>query len=165
MENSHGKPKAGAPPLVPGATAPPDLGAASIPDALKSLNVNPDIGLTPAEVDARRKSFGYNEVADRKQHPIRKFLGKFWGISAWMLELIMVLSAVLGKFSDLAVVGALLVINAILSFSQEHRAAGAAVPPTCPSLYRCRLSFLLMGMHWTRINVAQRRHGSRVLRN
>ena len=34
-------------------------------------------------------------------------LGKFWGPSAWMLELIMALSAVLGKYSDLAVVGAL----------------------------------------------------------
>ena len=52
------------------------------------------------------------------------FLGKFWGLSAWMLELIMVLSAVLGKFSDLAVVGALLAINAVMSFMQEHRAAG-----------------------------------------
>jgi plasma-membrane proton-efflux P-type ATPase len=41
-----------------------------------------------------------------------------------MLELIMVLSAVLRKFSDLAVVGALLVVNALLSFMQEHRAAG-----------------------------------------
>jgi H+-transporting ATPase len=27
------------------------------------------------------------------------FLGKFWGLSAWMLELIMVLSAVLKKYS------------------------------------------------------------------
>ena len=41
-----------------------------------------------------------------------------------MLELIMVLSAVLGNYSDLAVVGALLVVNAVLGFMQEHRAAG-----------------------------------------
>ena len=54
------------------------------------------------------------------------FLGKFWGLSAWMLELIIVLSAVLRKYSDLAVVGALLVVNAVLSFMQEHRAAGTA---------------------------------------
>jgi plasma-membrane proton-efflux P-type ATPase len=52
------------------------------------------------------------------------FLGKFWGLSAWMLELIMALSAMLRKYSDLAVVGALLVVNAVLSFMQEHRAAG-----------------------------------------
>ncbi len=41
-----------------------------------------------------------------------------------MLELIIVLSAALGKFSDLVVVSALLVVNAVLSFMQEHRAAG-----------------------------------------
>ncbi|MGA2499930.1 MAG: plasma-membrane proton-efflux P-type ATPase, partial [Tepidisphaeraceae bacterium] len=63
-------------------------------------------------------------MAEEKGHPVLKFLGKFWGVSAWMLELIMVLSAVLGKYSDLVVVGALLVVNAVLSFVQEHRAAG-----------------------------------------
>jgi P-type E1-E2 ATPase len=52
------------------------------------------------------------------------FLGKFWGLSAWMLELIMALSAFLKKFSDLAVVGALLIVNAVLGFTQEHRAVG-----------------------------------------
>jgi len=86
--------------------------------------VNPDTGLTNAEVDVRRKEHGYNEVAEKKGHPALAFLRKFWGISAWILELIMVLSAVLGKYSDLAVVGTLLVINAVLGFMQERRAAG-----------------------------------------
>ena len=102
----------------------PDIASASVPDTLASLKVNPDTGLARAEVDVRRKENGYNEVAEKKGHPVLKFLRKFWGISAWMLELIMVLSAVLGKYSDLAVVGALLVINAVLSFMQERRAAG-----------------------------------------
>jgi H+-transporting ATPase len=75
-------------------------------------------------VDVRRAEHGYNEVAEKKRHPAIKFFQKFWGISAWMLELIMVLSAVLGHYSDLAVVGGLLVVNAVLSFMQEHRAAG-----------------------------------------
>lgn len=96
----------------------------SIPDTLSALHVNPDIGLTRAEVDGRRKEYGYNEVAEKKGHAVLDFLRKFWGISAWMLELIMVLSAVLGKYSDLVVVTALLVINAVLSFVQERRAAG-----------------------------------------
>ena len=85
----------------------PDIASASVPDALAALHVNSDTGLTQAEVDVSRKENGYNEVAQKKEHPIVKFLRKFWGISAWMLELIMVLSAVLRKFSDLAVVGAL----------------------------------------------------------
>ncbi len=102
----------------------PDIGSASIPDTLAALHVKPDTGLTHAEVALRRKDHGYNEVAEEKDRPVLKFIQKFWGISAWMLELIMVLSAVLGKYSDLAVVSALLVINAVLSFLQERRAAG-----------------------------------------
>ena len=96
----------------------PDIATASVPDTLEALHVNPDTGLTRAEVDARRKEHGYNEVAEKRRHPLIKFLSKFWGISAWMLELIMVLSAVLGNYSDLTVVGGLLVVNAILSFMQ-----------------------------------------------
>ncbi len=83
-----------------------------------------DTGLTRAEVDARRKESGYNEVAEKKRHPVIELLAKFWGISAWMLELIVVLSVVLRKYPDVAVVSTLLVINAILSFAQERRAAG-----------------------------------------
>lgn len=100
------------------------IAAASVPDTLAALDVNPDFGLTHQEVDVRQKEHGYNEVAEKMTHPLLKFLGKFWGTSAWMLELIMVLSAVLGNYSDLAVVGALLIVNAALGFIQEHRAAG-----------------------------------------
>src|SRR5512141_1511731 len=109
---------------MPANAKPPDIASASVPDTLAALHVNPDTGLTRSEVGARRKEHGYNEVAEQKGHPVRMFLGKFWGLSAWMRELIVVLSAVLRGYSDLAVVGALLVVNAVLSFLQEHRAAG-----------------------------------------
>ena len=108
----------------PANTKSPDIASASVPDTLAMLKVNPDIGLAQAEVEARRKAHGYNEVAKTTGHPVLMFLSKFWGVSAWMLELIMVLSSVLRKYSDLVVVGALLVINAVLSFTQERRAAG-----------------------------------------
>ena len=102
----------------------PDTSAMSVPDTLAALRVNPETGLTRADADARLKEHGYNEVVKQKGHSVLKFLKKFWGLSAWMLELIMVLSAVLHKFADLVVVGALLVINAVLSFTQDRRAAG-----------------------------------------
>ena len=101
-----------------------DIAAASVLDALWALRVNSDIGLSRIEVDTRRKEHGYNEVAVTTEHPVLRFLSKFWGLSAWMLELIMVLSAVLHKYSDLVVVSALLIVNAGLSFAQERRAAG-----------------------------------------
>jgi H+-transporting ATPase len=102
----------------------PEIASASIPDTLKALHVNQATGLTHAEVESSRKEHGYNEVAEQKEHPIRKFLGKFWGLSAWMLELIMILSLWLKNYADLAIVGALLVVNAVLGFWQERRAAG-----------------------------------------
>jgi len=101
-----------------------DIAAASVPDALAALRVNPDSGLSSLEVNARRKEHGYNEIAETKEHPALRFLSKFWGLSAWMLELIVVLSAILHKSSDLVVVSALLIVNAALSFAQERRAAG-----------------------------------------
>jgi plasma-membrane proton-efflux P-type ATPase len=105
--------------------ATPDIASASISDTLARLRVRPETGLSSADVEARRREHGYNEVAEEPGHPLLAFLKKFWGLSAWMLELIMLLSAVLGKYSDFAVVSALLVINAVLSFTQEHRAVGA----------------------------------------
>lgn len=112
------------PAVITASTKVPDIASASIPDTLAALHVNPEIGLSPTEEEAVRRINGYNEVADQKGHPVLQFLHKFWGISTWMLELIMILSAVLGKYSDLVVVGALLIVNAVLSFMQEHRAAG-----------------------------------------
>ena len=101
-----------------------DIASAPTPELLAALGTNPETGLAGSEIPVRRGIYGYNEVAEQKTHPLRMFLGKFWGISAWMLELIIVLSAVLGKYADLVVVGALLVVNAILAFLQERRAAG-----------------------------------------
>lgn len=86
----------------------PDIASATVPQTLAALHVNPDAGLTHSEVDSQRKEHGYNEVTEKRGHPGLRFLRKFWGISAWMLELIMILSAVLGNYTDLAVVGALL---------------------------------------------------------
>jgi len=104
-------------------TPAPDVASASVPDALAALRANADTGLSSAEADVRRREHGWNEVARQPEHPLRRFLGKFWGVSAWMLELIIVLSAALRKYADLAVVSALLVVNAVLSFLQERRAA------------------------------------------
>jgi len=101
----------------PAPDAPPG-GAAAEPQT------NIGTGLTQADVAKQRATNGFNEVADKKAHPLRMFLGKFWGVSAWMLELIIVLSAVLGNYADLAVVATLLVINAVLGFVLERRAAG-----------------------------------------
>lgn len=101
--------------------------AAASPRAEETMSapgVDLTAGLTSAEARTLIVAHGYNEVAEQPAHPVRRFLGKFWGLSAWMLELSMVLSVVLRKYSDLAIVAALLTVNAVLGFAQERRAAG-----------------------------------------
>jgi plasma-membrane proton-efflux P-type ATPase len=101
-----------------------DVATASIDDVLRDLGTDRQTGLSEAEVLARLQRHGYNEVPPPGRHPVVAFLGKFWGLSAWMLELIIVLSVILGKYADVAVVAGLLVVNAVLGFVQEQRAAG-----------------------------------------
>ena len=82
-------------------------------------------GLTQAEAKSRLDSEGPNEVPEAKDHPILRFALKFWGLSAWMIELIAALSFALGKWADFWVAIGLLVINAVLGFLQESRASAA----------------------------------------
>jgi H+-transporting ATPase len=128
------------PRFIPLADKVPDITSVSLPETLQALLVNPETGLTRTDVDARRTKHGYNEVAEQKGHPALKFLAKFWGVSAWMLELIMILSVILWKYSDLVVVGALLVVNALLGFMQERRAAGVVEALRKPLAGRCARS-------------------------
>ena len=86
MGTTPNKSEAEPTPSKPGNVKPPDIASASVPATLAALDVNPDTGLTHAEVDVRRKEHGYNEVAEKKGHPVLMFLGKFWGLSAWMVN-------------------------------------------------------------------------------
>jgi plasma-membrane proton-efflux P-type ATPase len=94
-------------------------------DILVSLASNAAAGLGVSDASARLAAQGPNEVPEKRSHPILRFARKFWGLSAWMIELIAVLSLVLHKRADLWVAVSLLVANAILSFFQEQRASAA----------------------------------------
>jgi H+-transporting ATPase len=83
------------------------------------------IGLSGEEAKRRLTQIGPNAVPEAKAHPLIGFARKFWGLSAWMIELIVLMSFILHKWTDLWIALALLVVNAILSFLQEHRAAAA----------------------------------------
>ena len=101
-----------------------DLTRAPLTDVFAALGTDGQRGLDAAEVQERLARLGPNEVPEKKPHPLAEFVKKFWGLSAWMLELILVLSWVLHKYADLVVVGALLVINAVIARVQEQRASG-----------------------------------------
>jgi H+-transporting ATPase len=87
------------------------------------LNVDIKTGLSEGEAQKRTSKFGFNEIPEKKESSIIKFLKKFWGLTAWMLELTMLVSFILGKYLDLYIIGALLLFNSILSFLQEEKAS------------------------------------------
>ncbi|MHB8403698.1 MAG: plasma-membrane proton-efflux P-type ATPase, partial [Bacteroidia bacterium] len=92
---------------------------------VKQFDTDPTKGLNQSEVESHLKEYGYNEVQSKKTNPFLLFLKKFWGLSAWMLELIIILSWFLHKHSDAYIVLGLLLFNAIIGFIQEHNAANA----------------------------------------
>ncbi|MGB7594230.1 MAG: plasma-membrane proton-efflux P-type ATPase [Erysipelotrichaceae bacterium] len=103
----------------------PQIMHADILEILASFHVDPEKGLTLILVETQRKAVGFNEVIEKKKNPFKNFLKKFWGLSAWMLEGILILSLILGKYADFAMVSILLVMNAVMSLIQERRSNNA----------------------------------------
>lgn len=91
----------------------------------KQFNTDSVKGLNQGEVESNHKKYGYNEVAENKSNILIKFLSRFWGLSPWMLESIIILSWFLHRYSDVYIVLGMLLFNAIIGFVQENNAANA----------------------------------------
>ena len=96
----------------------------SVAELLKKLQSSPD-GLSKDEVQKRLEKYGYNELPEKKENSLLKFLAYFWGPIPIMILVAAILSAVLKHWPDLGVILALLIINAIVGFREEHQAGNA----------------------------------------
>jgi H+-transporting ATPase len=96
----------------------------SVDEVLKSLDSSRS-GLNSKEASRRLSDFGYNEVEEKKTNAVVRFLTRFWGPTAWMLETVAVLSFLIGPPINMYLVIALLVFNALIGFSQESRSLKA----------------------------------------
>lgn len=87
----------------------------------------PDLkqGLAAEEVRSRLARFGRNEIKEKRESPIQKFLGYFWGPIPWMIEVAAVLSALVQRWADFIIILCLLVFNAGVGFWQEFKASNA----------------------------------------
>jgi H+-transporting ATPase len=100
----------------------PHPGGAATPPSASDKDSTVSNGLTSDEARRRIEKFGPNAVPDTAMHPVRRALTKFWAPVPWMLEAAIVLEIVLGKDIEAAIIGVLLVFNAVLGFFQEGRA-------------------------------------------
>jgi len=94
-------------------------------EVVKALQSDLNMGLSSTEVEVRLKQYGYNEVLEKKVNPAVRFAKKFWGLTAWMLEFIIILSWILQRYADLYIVTGLLFFNSVLGFVEEQKASSA----------------------------------------
>lgn len=95
----------------------------TIADVLSEFRVQVASGVSDEEVKQRQAIYGLNEVKEKKQLLVLIFLKHFWGLTAIMLELTIVISFLLHKYVDVYLIGGLMVFNAIIGFVQESKAA------------------------------------------
>ena len=97
----------------------------SIKAILKEFESEPSTGLSEEEAKKRLEKYGLNEITEKKINPILKFLSYFWGPIPWMIEIAIVLSALIQHWEDFWIIFALLLLNAVVGFWQEHKADNA----------------------------------------
>ena len=113
-------------PNVPGSSGEVDRSRALNPqDELKQLKVDPQRGLSAAELASRLKQYGPNALEEKKKSQLAVFLGFFWGPIPWMIEAAAVMALGVHDYGDFAIILALLVFNAVLGFVEEHEASNA----------------------------------------
>ena len=82
-------------------------------------------GLDGSEAEQRLEKYGYNEIQEQKVNPILKFLKNFWGPIPWMIEVAIVLSAIIGHWTDFWIIFILLLVNGVVRFWEENKADNA----------------------------------------
>ncbi|GAW93944.1 cation-translocating P-type ATPase, partial [Calderihabitans maritimus] len=96
------------------------LSPSEVVEALASDPVN---GLTDAEAEMRRESFGPNQLKDsRKISLLHIFFSQFTDFMVLVLLAATLVSALLGEYVDAVTILAIVVLNAALGFIQEYRA-------------------------------------------
>jgi len=98
----------------------------SVERALEEQKSSVGAGLTSADINLRRSTQGWNELdsPDRKS-AWRILLHQFLNLMVLILIGAAAISAFLGEKEDIIVIGAIVVINALMGFVQEYRAEQA----------------------------------------
>ncbi|MGC1456358.1 MAG: cation-transporting P-type ATPase, partial [Nitrospirota bacterium] len=83
-------------------------------------------GLTSEEAKARLETHGPNELVEKKKKtPLMMFLDQFKDFMILVLIAAAVISGVIGEPADTAAIIVIVLLNAVLGFTQEYRAEKA----------------------------------------
>ncbi len=94
--------------------------------AAKQLGSNPSAGLSEAEAARRLSEAGPNELKESGiKSPWLIFVDQFRELLVVILIIAAAISALLGDYNDAIAIGAIIILNTVLGFSQEYRAEKA----------------------------------------
>jgi H+-transporting ATPase len=86
---------------------------------------DPTLGLSSDEAARRRAKLGPNALTEERVSIAGRLLAFFWGPIPWMIEGAAALSAAARRWEDLAIIAAMLLINAAVGFWEEFKADNA----------------------------------------
>ncbi len=112
----------------------------TVTETLDALNSSVE-GLAEAEVQQYQQQFGFNELIEKGgKHPLRLLWEQVSSTMVLILIVAVVASALLGKVTEAAAIGAIVVLFVLLGFVQEYRAeqAMAALKKLAVPLVRVR---------------------------
>ena len=100
--------------------------ALSVEEAVRRLGSDPSRGLSEEEAVRRRERWGPNRLPEPpRRSRFRMLLDQFSNLLVLVLAVAAVISGVLGDLRDALAIAAILLMNAVIGFFQERRAADA----------------------------------------
>jgi H+-transporting ATPase len=94
-------------------------------DRLADEHLSPQAGLSSEQAAERLRRYGPNALEERRHSVALELLSHFWQPIPWMIEAALVLTAVTARWTDFGVIFALLLLNGLVGFWEEHQAANA----------------------------------------
>ncbi|MEE9588833.1 MAG: HAD-IC family P-type ATPase, partial [Hyphomicrobiaceae bacterium] len=82
-------------------------------------------GLSSDEAAKRLAQYGPNAIEEKKTTLLERLIRYFWGPIPWMIEAAAILSLIVRDWTDFAIITAMLLVNAGVSYWQESKAEDA----------------------------------------
>jgi H+-transporting ATPase len=102
-----------------------DYARQAVKETVGELRSDAARGLSAGEAAQRLARIGLNEIQEKEEPLWHRIFRRFWGPIPWMIEIAAILSGLVQKWEDLAIILIMLLVNAGLDFFQEHRALNA----------------------------------------